>query len=75
MRLFPENYFKNSDLDDLAISLHILSNRVTRALDRLGATQPVALDMTKAFDKVWHAGVLNKLISYTISGWLFGLIL
>ena len=75
MRLFPENYFKNSDLDDLAISLHVLSDRVVRALDRLGATQPVALDMTKAFDKVWHAGFLNKLISYTISGWLFGLIL
>ena len=75
MRLFTENYFKNSDLDDLAISLHVLSDRVTRALDRLGATEPVALDMTKAFDKVWHAGVLNKLIFYTISGWLFGLIL
>ena len=38
------------------------------------ATQAVALDISKAFDKVWHAGLLHKLKSYGISGQIFGLI-
>ena len=28
----------------------------------------------KAFDRVWHAGLLHKLNSYGISGQIFGLI-
>ena len=38
------------------------------------ATQVVALDISKAFDRVWHAGLLHKLKSYGISGQIFGLI-
>ena len=30
--------------------------------------------MSKAFDRVWHAGLLHKLRSYGISGQIFGLI-
>ena len=30
--------------------------------------------MTKAFDRVWHAGPLHKIKSYGISGQIFGLI-
>ena len=29
--------------------------------------------MSKAFDTVWHAGILHKLKSYGISGQIFGL--
>ena len=38
------------------------------------ATRAVALDISKAFDRVWHAGLLHKLKSYGISGQIFGLI-
>ena len=38
------------------------------------ATWVEALDISKAFDRVWHAGLLHKLKSYLISGWIFGLI-
>ena len=33
---------------------------VARAIDRTGATQAVAVDFSKAFDRVWHAGLLHK---------------
>ena len=39
-----------------------------------GATRAVALDMPKAFDRVWHAGLLHKIRSYGISGQILGLI-
>ena len=34
----------------------------------------MALDIYKAFDRVWHAGLLHKLKSYGIPGEIFGLI-
>ena len=34
----------------------------------------MALDICKAFDRVWHAGLHHKLKSYGISGQIFGLI-
>ena len=51
-----------------------MSDKIARALNRSGATRAVALDISKAFDKVWHAGFLHKLKSYGISGYIFGLI-
>ena len=32
------------------------------------ATRTVALNISKAFDRVWHADLLQKLKSYGISG-------
>ena len=43
--------------DDL---LTVASDRIARAFNRSGATRAVALDISKVFDRVWHAGVLNK---------------
>ena len=54
--------------------LTVVSERIARAFNRSGATQAVALDISKAFDRVWHAGLLHKLKSYGISGQIFGLI-
>ena len=48
--------------------LTVISERVYRALDACGETRAIALDISKAFDKVWHAGLLHKLKSYGISG-------
>ena len=52
----------------------VVSDRIARAFNRSGATQAVALDISKAFDRVWHAGPLHKLKSSGISGQMFGLI-
>ena len=54
--------------------LTVLSDRVARAFKRSGATRDVTLDISKGFDRVWHAGLLHKLKSYGISGQMFGLI-
>ena len=54
--------------------LTVASDRITRAFNRSGATQSLALDISKAFDRVWDAGLLLKLKSYGISGQIFGLI-
>ena len=54
--------------------LTIVSDRIARAFNRFGATRAVALDISKAFDRVWHAGLLHKLKSYGISGQIFGLL-
>ena len=35
----------------------------------------MAHDISKAFDRVWHAGLLQKLKSYRISGQIYDLIL
>ena len=54
--------------------LTVVSDRIARAFSRSGATRAVALDISRAFDRVWHAGVLHKLKSYGISGQIFSLI-
>ena len=54
--------------------LIVVSDRIARAFNRSGATQAVALDISKAFDRVWHAGLLCRLKSNGISGQIFGLI-
>ena len=43
------------------------------AFNRSDAAQAVALDISKAFYRVWHAVVLHKHKSYVILGQIFGL--
>ena len=54
--------------------LTVVSDRIARAFNRSRATRAVAVNISKAFNKVWHAGLLHKLRSYEISGQIFGLI-
>ena len=54
--------------------LTVVCDRIARAFNMSGVTQTVALDICKAFDRVWHAGLLHKFNSFRISGQIFGLI-
>ena len=40
--------------------LTVVPDRVPRAFNRSGPTLLVALDISKSFDRVWHAGLLRK---------------
>ena len=73
MSFFYFHYaFRSSQ--SIADLLTVVSDRIARAFNRSGATRAVTLDISKAFDRVWHAGLLHKLKSYGISGQPFGLI-
>ena len=54
--------------------LTVVSDRIARAFNRSGANQAVALDISKAFDRIWHTGLYHKRKSYGISGQIFGLV-
>ena len=64
--------FRSSGLT--ADLLTVVSDRIDRAFNRSGAARVVALDISKAFDRVWHFGLLHKLKFVGISGQIFDLI-
>ena len=48
--------------------LIVVSDSISGTFDRFGALELyVALDISKAFDRVWHAGDLQNINSYGIS--------
>ena len=61
-------------LDQLLIFLQLCLIELWCLLTGVGATQAVALDISKAFNRVWHAGLLFKLTSYGVSAQIFDLI-
>ena len=54
--------------------LTIVSGTIAGTFNRSRATRAVTLDISKAFDRVWHAGLLHKRKSYGTSGQIFDLI-
>ena len=54
--------------------LAVVSDRIARAFNRPGPNRAVVLDISKAFDRVWHAALLHKVQSYGTSGQVFGLV-
>ena len=53
----------------------VVSDRIAGTFKRSGATLPVAIDISKTFDKVWHVCLLHQLKCCGISGQVYGLIL
>ena len=68
---FQYGFRSSQSTEDL---LTVISDRISRAFNRSGTTRAVAFNISKAFDRVWHVGLLHKLTSYGISGQIFGLI-
>ena len=54
--------------------LTALSERNYNSLDASGYTRAIALDISKAFDKVCHAGLLHKLKAYGVVGPILGIL-
>ena len=48
--------------------LTVITHRISEAIAKGNHTRLIALDISKAFDKVWHKGLLHKLSSYGICG-------
>ena len=73
-RLFSDFQYGFRSSRSTAYLLTVVSDRIARAFNRSWATRSVALDISEAFDRVWHAGLLHKLKSYEILSRIFGLI-
>ena len=52
----------------------VVTERIHQALDVSGEARAIALDISKAFDKVWHRGLLHKLQAYGVSGKVLAII-
>ena len=72
--LFSDFQYSFRSSQSTAHLFTVVSDRIARAFNRSGATQAVALDISKAFERVWHAGLLHKLKPYGVSGQIFGLV-
>ena len=58
---FFQFYFRSSCWT--ADLLKVVYDRIVRAVNSTGATQAVALDISKAFEKILHATLFHKLVS------------
>ena len=72
--LFSDFQYGFRSSQSTADLLMVVSDRIARAFNRGRAAQVVALDISKAFHRVWHAAFLHKLRYFGISGQAFGLI-
>ena len=59
--LFSDFQYGFKSSPSTADLLTVISDRIARAFNRSGATPAVALEISKAFDRVWLAGLLHKL--------------
>ena len=72
--LFSDSQYGFRSSRSTADLLTGVSGRIARAFNSSEATRAVTLDISKAFEKVWHADLLHKLKSSGISRQIFGLI-
>ena len=52
----------------------VLTERIALPLSSSGTIQAISLDISKAFDKVWHSGLLHKLKAYGVTGEILNII-
>ena len=71
---FPDFQYGFRSSQSSAYLLTVVSDRIARVFNKSKTTRAVALDIAKAFGRVWHAVLLHKLKSYGISGQIFGFI-
>ena len=63
-RLFSDFQYGFRSFRSTADLLTVVSDRIARSFNRSRATRDVALEISKAFNRVWHTGLLHKLKSY-----------
>ena len=63
------------DLFQIFGQLHLIEIRIDRTFNRSESTQDVALGISKAFNRVWHTGLLHRRKSYGTSDQILDLIL
>ena len=61
--LFSDFQYASRSSWSTADLLTVVSDRIARAVNRSGTTRSVALDISKTFNRVWHAGLPHKLRS------------
>ena len=71
--LFPDFQYGFRSSQSTADLLTVISDKIATAYNKSGVTRAVALDISKVFERIWYAGVLQKRKSYEISGQIFGL--
>ena len=74
LNLFSDHQYGFSSGRSNADALNAICECVYQSLGTCGETRAIALDISKAFDKVWHAGLLHKMKSYGISGEVLNII-
>ena len=62
--LFSDFQYGFRSSRSIADLLTVVSDRIAKAFNRSGVTRAVGLDISKAFDMVWHASLLHKRKSY-----------
>ena len=73
-KLFTDIQYGFRSFRSTADILTVLTDRFYRCLDKGGCSRAIGLDISKAFDRVWHAGLLYKLKAYGICGEIFNII-
>ena len=72
--LFPDLQYGFRCFRSTADLLTVLSATIARIFNRSGATGAVALNISKALNRVWNAGLLYRLKSYGISDHIFSIL-
>lgn len=70
--LLSDNQYGFRSSRSTADVLTVITDRISRSHDNEFDARAIALDISKAFDKVWHKGLLHKLKLYGICGKFLG---